>query len=185
MSTQAYDGPAAVCAFSLSSGLFAPTHMRHRPSSQEPHRPCLSWPRLMCCLSFMERPSAFVLPACHFHVYPFTPSSKATSSVRPSLTSSSLTGRITHFFSEVKKHFLHYSVFCFDLFCLRFLPGRWYTSVLRAGPESYSLQFCTPVPNAIRRNGTCSIHLSHECLLKTIGQDSLIREIGTCLNCLI
>lgn len=65
------------------------------------------------------------------------------------------------------------------------LPGRWCTSVLRAGPESYSLQFCTPVPNAIRRNGTCSIHLSHECLLKTIGQDSLIREIGTCLNCLI
>lgn len=120
MSTQAYDGPAPVCAVRLSSCLFAPTHAPQPLFAGTTQALLVVASRLMCYLSCVERPSAFVLPTGHFHVYPFTPSSEATSSVRPSLTSSSLTGRITHFFSEVKKHFLHYSVFCFDLFCLRF-----------------------------------------------------------------
>lgn len=159
----------------------------------------LSFPHILCtkrlspgatdaclsCISHKGCPSPSPLPACHFQIYHITPSPKTTSSVKPSLTSSSSQGGLIIPSMCRKKHLPHdficclsYSIWDFDWPLVHKCSEGW-TRILFFASQ------CPSAQGQVWKQQVPNTRLLPECLLKTMGQDSLTREIGTCFFCLI
>lgn len=119
MSIQANYGPAPACFFSLIFCLLFPHIYAPQPLSPGTTDTLLDVASFcLCCLSCIECLSPSLLLA--------TLGLSFMTQLKNHLLWETifdlffLTGRMNHFFSEEKKHFLHDSVFCFVLFHLRF-----------------------------------------------------------------